>query len=45
MIILSNIEIISKIKRDDLDEKNYFRIIVEAENENEMFTEDDLVNM
>lgn len=44
-MILSNIEIIGKIKRDDLDEKNYFRTIVEAGNENEMFTEDDLVNM
>lgn len=28
--ILNNLEIINKIKREDLDEKNYFKAIIEA---------------
>lgn len=29
-MILNNLEIINKIKREDLDEKNYFKAIIEA---------------
>lgn len=42
---MNNLEIISKIKREDLDEKNYFKTLIEAGYENEMFSDDDLINL
>lgn len=45
MIILNSIEILSKIKRENLDEKNYFKTLIEAGYENEMFSDDDLINL
>lgn len=42
---MNNLEIISKIKREDLDEKNYFKTIIEAGYENEMLTDNDLINL
>lgn len=45
MIILNSIEIVSKIKRKNLDEKNYFKTLIEAGYENEMLTDNDLINL
>lgn len=42
---MNNLEIINKIKREDLDEKNYFKAIIEAGYENEMLSDDDLINL
>lgn len=42
---MNNLEIISKIKREDLDEKNYFKTIIEAGYENEMLIDNDLINL
>ena len=42
---MNNLEIISKIKREDLDEKNYFKTIIEVGYENEMLTDNDLINL
>lgn len=44
-MILESIEIVSKIKRNDLDAKNYFKTLIEAGYENQMFTDNDLINM
>ena len=40
---MNEIEIISKIKREKLDERNYFKTLIEEAYYNEMFTSDDMV--
>lgn len=42
---MNEIEIISKIKREKLDERNYFKTLIEAAYEDQMLTEDDIVNI
>lgn len=42
---MNEIEIISKIKRENLDEKNYFKALIEEAYVNQMLTEDDMVNL
>lgn len=42
---MNEIEIISKIKREKLDERNYFNSLIEAAYEEQMLTEDDIVNL
>lgn len=42
---MNEIEIISKIKREKLDERNYFKTLIEAAYEEQMITEDDIVNL
>lgn len=41
---MNEIEIISKIKREKLDERNYFNSLIEAAYEVQMLTEDDIAN-
>ena len=41
---MNKIEIISKIKREKLDERNYFKTLIEAAFEEQMIIEDDIVN-
>ena len=43
--IMNEIEIISKIKREKLDKRNYFNSLIEAAYEEQMLTEDDIVNL
>lgn len=42
---MSNLEVISKIKRENLDEKNYFKTLIEEALDNELLTDDDIVNL
>lgn len=42
---MNEIEIISKIKREKLDERNYFNSLIEAAYEEQMLTEEDIVNL
>ena len=42
---MNEIEIISKIKREKLDERNYFKTLIEAAYENQMITENDIANL
>ena len=42
---MNEIEVISKIKREKLDERNYFKTLIEAAYEEQMITEDDIVNL
>lgn len=42
---MNEIEVISKIKREKLDERNYFKTLIEAAYEEKMITEDDIVNL
>lgn len=42
---MNEIEIISKIKREKLDERNYFKTLIEAAYEEQMITEDDILNL
>ena len=42
---MNEIEIISKIKREKLDERNYFKTLIEAAYEEQMLTDDDIVNL
>ncbi len=42
---MNEIEIISKIKRENLDERNYFKTLIEEAYNNEMLTNDDMVNL
>ena len=42
---MNEIEVISKIKREKLDEKNYFKTLIEAAYEEQMITEDDILNL
>ena len=43
--IMNEIEIVSKIKREKLDERNYFKTLIEDAYENQMITENDIVNL
>lgn len=42
---MNEIDIISTIKRENLDEKNYFRTLIEEAYFNQMLTDDDMVNL
>ena len=42
---MNEIEVISKIKREKLDERNYFKILIEVAYEEQMITENDIVNI
>lgn len=42
---MNEIEAISKIKREKLDEKNYFKTLIEVAYEEQMLTDDDIVNL
>ena len=42
---MNEIDIISKIKREDLDERNYFKSLIENAYNNNMITDDDIVNL
>lgn len=42
---MNEIEVISKIKREKLDERNYLKTLIEAAYEEQMITEDDIVNL
>ena len=42
---MNDIETISKIKREKLDERNYFKTLIEDAYENQMITENDIVNL
>ena len=42
---MNKIEVICKIKREKLDERNYFNSLIEAAYEEQMITEDDIVNL
>lgn len=42
---MNEIEVISKIKREKLDERNYFKTLIEVAYENQMITENDIVNL
>lgn len=42
---MNKIEIISKIKRENLDERNYFKTLIEEAYNNEMLTNDDMVKL
>lgn len=42
---MNEIEVISKIKREKLDERNYFKTLIEVAYEEQMISEDDIVNL
>ena len=42
---MSGMEVISKIKRENLYERNYFKTLIEEAYNNEMLTNDDMVNL
>ena len=42
---MNEIESISKIKRENLDERNYFKTLIEEAYNNEMLTNDDMVSL
>lgn len=42
---MNEIEVISKIKREKLDERNYFKTLIEVAYEEQMITENDIVNI
>ena len=42
---MSEIEVISKIKRENLDERNYFKTLIEKAYNNEMLTNEDMVGL
>lgn len=42
---MNNIEKISKIKRENLDERNYLKTLLENAYDNKMLTDDDIVNL
>ena len=42
---MNEIEVISKIKREKLDARNYFKTLIEAAFEEQMIIEDDIVNL
>ena len=43
--ILNNLEIISQIKRKNLDEKNYFQTLIKEAYTNRMITDNDIINI
>ena len=42
---MNEIEVISQIKRERLDEKNYFKSLIEESYVNQMITEEDIINI
>ena len=42
---MNEIEVVSKIKREKLDERNYFKTLIEVAYEEQMITENDMVNI
>ena len=42
---MNEIEVVSKIKREKLDERNYFKTLIEVAYEEQMITENDIVNI
>ncbi|MGM9970205.1 MAG: hypothetical protein ACI35S_07405, partial [Anaeroplasma sp.] len=42
---MKEIEVISKIKREKLDERNYFKTLIEVAYEEQMLTKDDIVDI
>lgn len=42
---MNEIKVISKIKREKLDERNYFKTLIEVAYEEQMISEDDIVNL
>ena len=42
---MNEIDIISTIKRENLDERNYFNSLIESAYEEQMLSEDDIVNI
>ena len=42
---ISEIEVVSKIKRESLDERNYFKTLIEKAYNNEMLTNEDMVGL
>ena len=42
---MNEIEVISKIKREKLDERNYFKTLIEAAYEEQVITEEDILNL
>lgn len=42
---MNDIEVISKIKREKLDEKNYFKTLIQVAYEEQMITKDDIINL
>ena len=42
---MNEIEVISKIKRENLNERNYFKTLIEAAYDNQMITENDIVDI
>ena len=42
---MNDIEVISKIKREKLDERNYFKTLIEVAYEEQMLTDDDMANL
>lgn len=42
---MNEIEVISKIKREKLDEKNYFKTLIEEAYKNQMITDDEILNL
>lgn len=42
---MSEIEVVSKIKKESLDERNYFKTLIEEAYNKEMLTNDDMVSL
>ena len=42
---MNEIDIISTIKRENLDERNYFKTLIEAAYEEQVLTENDIVDV
>ena len=42
---MNEIEVISKIKRENLDERNYFKTLIEEAYEEQVLTENDIVDV
>lgn len=42
---MNNMDLISKIKRENLDEKNYFKSLISEAQKNQMITEKDITNL
>lgn len=42
---MNEIEVISKIKREKLDERDYFKTLIEVAYEEQMLTDNDIVNL
>lgn len=42
---MNEIDIISTIKRENLDERNYFKSLIENAYNNQILTDDDMINV